>query len=120
MHIPEPPDADEMLSDGQTLTVGNIKLEVLYTPGHAPGHVAFYLPDYHIGFSGDALFQQSIGRTDLPGGDMATLLTSIREKLLPLPDETQVLSGHGPATTIGDEKGWNPIFYQLLKKVRIC
>jgi len=108
MHIPEPPEADEMLRDGQTLTVGNIKLEVLYTPGHAPGHVAFYLPDYRVVFSGDALFQQSIGRTDLPGGDMATLLTSIREKLLPLPDETQVLSGHGPATTIGDEKGWNP------------
>ncbi|MFO7539126.1 MAG: MBL fold metallo-hydrolase [Chloroflexota bacterium] len=108
MTIPEPPAADEMLSDGQTLTVGNITLEVLYTPGHAPGHVAFYLPDYQIVFSGDALFQQSIGRTDLPGGDMDTLLSSIRQKLLPLPDETQVLSGHGPATTIGNEKKGNP------------
>jgi hydroxyacylglutathione hydrolase len=106
--ITEPPQPDEMLSDGQALTVGNIKLEVLFTPGHAPGHVAFYLPDYKVVFSGDALFQQGIGRTDLPGGDMPTLLTSIREKLLSLPDETRVLSGHGPATTIGDEKKWNP------------
>jgi hydroxyacylglutathione hydrolase len=108
MTIPEPPQPDKMLSDSQTLTVGNIKLEVLYTPGHAPGHVAFYLPDYQVLFSGDALFRQGIGRTDLPGGDMATLLRSIRDKLLPLPDQTQVLSGHGPATTIGDEKKWNP------------
>ena len=108
LNIPEPPPADEMLSDGQTLTVGNITLEVLYTPGHAPGHVAFYLADYNVVFSGDALFQQGIGRTDLPGGDLPTLLTSIREKLLTLPDETQVLSGHGPATTIGDEKRSNP------------
>jgi hydroxyacylglutathione hydrolase len=110
--IPEPPAADEMLHDGQTLRVGQIGLEVLYTPGHAPGHVAFYLPDYRVVFSGDALFQQGIGRIDLPGGDMATLLTSIKEKLLPLPDETQVLSGHGPATTIGDEKKWNPFLQE--------
>ena len=108
MNIPQPPEPDKMLSDGQTLTVGNIALKVLYTPGHAPGHVAFYLPDYNVVFSGDALFQQGIGRTDLPGGDMPTLLASIRDKLLTLPEETQVFSGHGPATTIGDEKKGNP------------
>jgi hydroxyacylglutathione hydrolase len=112
LNIAEPPPADEMLHDEQTLTVGQISLQVLFTPGHAPGHVAFYLPDYRVVFSGDALFQQGIGRTDLPGGDMATLLTSIRQKLLPLPDETQVLSGHGPATTIGDEKKWNPFLQE--------
>ncbi len=108
MNIPEPPEPDEMLSDNQTLKVGNITLKVLYTPGHAPGHVAFYLPDYNVVFSGDALFRQGIGRTDLPGGDMPTLLASIRDRLLILPDETQVFSGHGPATTIGDEKRGNP------------
>ena len=108
IRFPAPPPPDEMLAEGQILQIGRIAVHVLFTPGHAPGHVSFYLPDHGVVFAGDALFQQSIGRTDLPGGDYDLLLRSIREQLLPLPDETQVLSGHGPATTIGAEKQYNP------------
>ncbi len=106
--IPDPPPADEFLSEGEIIQVGELQLQTLYTPGHAPGHVCFYLPDNNVLFDGDVLFQQSIGRTDLPGGDYDLLMQSIRQHLLPLPDETAVLSGHGPATTIGQEKEWNP------------
>lgn len=88
--------------------MGGLQLKVLHTPGHSPGHVAFYLPDEGVIFSGDALFQNGIGRTDLPGGDYATLIASIRHKLLTLPDETVVYPGHGPATTIGAERKYNP------------
>jgi hydroxyacylglutathione hydrolase len=108
IRIAAPPPPDEMLADGQVFQIGQLTVYVLFTPGHAPGHVSFYLPEHGVLFSGDALFQGSIGRTDLPGGDHALLLRSIRQKLLPLPDETQVLSGHGPATTIGQEKQFNP------------
>ena len=108
IRIDEPPTPDNMLDDQQEISVGNVKLHVLLTPGHAPGHVSFYLPDHNIVFDGDALFQQSIGRTDLPGGDYNLLMHSIRHRLLVLPDETVVLSGHGPATTIGQEKASNP------------
>ncbi len=110
--IPSPPAPDHLLAAGDTIQIGEQTLEVLYTPGHAPGHVCFYLKSHHVLFDGDVLFQQSIGRTDLPGGDYAMLMQSIREKLLPLPDETHVLSGHGPATTIGQEKGWNPFLVE--------
>ncbi len=106
--VPDPPPADEMLSDGQTLNIGNITVDVLYTPGHAPGHVSFHAPAYHVVFDGDVLFQGSIGRTDLPGGDYNLLIQSITDKLMVMPDETQVLSGHGPATTIGAERRRNP------------
>jgi hydroxyacylglutathione hydrolase len=106
--IPDPPPPDEALAEGQIITVGALALEVLFTPGHAPGHVSFYLRAHHVLFDGDVLFQQSIGRTDLPGGDYDLLMRTIREKLLVLPDETAVLCGHGPATTIGQEKQWNP------------
>jgi glyoxylase-like metal-dependent hydrolase (beta-lactamase superfamily II) len=106
--IPEPPPPDKLLAEGDVLHVGNLSLNVLYTPGHAPGHVSFYLKAHHIVFDGDVLFQQSIGRTDFPGCDHATLMRSIREQLLTLPDETHVLSGHGPTTTIGQERVGNP------------
>ena len=106
--IPDPPAPDEMLQEGQVIRVGELELHVLYTPGHAPGHVSFYLPEQHLLFDGDVLFQGSIGRTDLPGGNFELLMQTIRDKLLVLPDETAVLSGHGPATTIGQEKKWNP------------
>lgn len=106
--IATPPAAENMLKDKQTLLVGNLSLEVLFMPGHAPGHVGFYLAEYHVLFSGDVLFQQSIGRTDLPGGDHEQLMKSIKERVLVLPDQTAVLSGHGPTTTIGQEKQWNP------------
>jgi glyoxylase-like metal-dependent hydrolase (beta-lactamase superfamily II) len=106
--MPEAPPADIMLDDNQEIEVGVLKLHVLFTPGHTPGHVCFYLTDHNILFDGDVLFQQSIGRTDLPGGDYELLINSIRQRVLILPDETAVLSGHGPTTTIGQEKAWNP------------
>ena len=98
------PDAD--LAEGQTVSVGSYAFEVVHTPGHSPGSVS--LLGHGLAFVGDVLFAGSIGRTDLPGGDAATLHRSIREKLYSLPNETIVLSGHGPATTIGVEKRSNP------------
>ena len=106
--VPEPPPADKMLAGGELITLGELTLEVLFTPGHAPGHVCFYLAEEDVLFDGDVLFNQGIGRTDLPGGDYDLLMESIRQQLLVLPDETLVLSGHGPATTIGKEKESNP------------
>jgi hydroxyacylglutathione hydrolase len=106
--IPEPPPADEVLNDGQLISLGNLQLEVLFTPGHAPGHVCFYMASKGVLFDGDVLFQQGIGRTDLPGGDYETLMDSIQKRLMPLPDETIVLSGHGPSTSIGQERATNP------------
>jgi glyoxylase-like metal-dependent hydrolase (beta-lactamase superfamily II) len=88
--------------------VGGLRLKSLYTPGHAPGHLAFYLADDRLVLSGDALFAGSVGRTDLLGGDMDLLMCSINERLLTLPDETRVLPGHGPESTIGEERAHNP------------
>ena len=102
--IPEPPAPDVLINDGDLIELGNLQLEVLFTPGHAPGHVCFYLASEGVLFDGDVLFQQGIGRTDLPGGDYATLMDSIHQRLMILPDETLVLSGHGPATTIAPGK----------------
>ncbi|MBK9122345.1 MAG: MBL fold metallo-hydrolase [Chloroflexi bacterium] len=100
---------DRLLTDEQeTITVGNISFKTLFTPGHSPGHIAFWWPDANLVFSGDALFQGSIGRTDLPGGDHDTLIRSIFDKLMSLEDDTQVLPGHGDATTIGAERRYNP------------
>lgn len=106
--LPTPPAADKMLAEGDVIEVGNLKFEVLFTPGHAPGHVCFYLRDHNVLLDGDVLFQGSIGRTDLPGGDYPLLMQSIEEKVLVLPEETAVLSGHGPTTSIGQEKKTNP------------
>lgn len=102
------PVADHYLREGDVIEVGELRVDVLYTPGHAPGHVCFHLPVHHILFDGDVLFQGSIGRTDLPGGDFDLLMANIDEKIMILPDETIVLSGHGAATTIGDERRTNP------------
>ena len=102
------PTADRHISNDEILEVGNLRLRSMYTPGHAPGHLAFYVEEGNLVFSGDALFAGSIGRTDLPGGSMDVLMRSISEKLLTLPDETRVLSGHGPETTIGQERMYNP------------
>ena len=99
-----PPDHD--LAHGDELRVGECSFSVLHVPGHSKGGVVFL--GHGVVFSGDALFAGSIGRTDLPGGDTATLLTSIREQLLSLPDETVVYPGHGPETTIGVERRTNP------------
>lgn len=108
VEIDPPPAPDRLLVDGERVLVGELALDVLYTPGHAPGHVCFYLAGEGVLFAGDVLFQQGIGRTDLPGGDFDMLMRSIRKRVLVLPEETAVLSGHGPATTIGAEKRSNP------------
>jgi hydroxyacylglutathione hydrolase len=102
------PTVDRHIEDEEVLEVGGLKLESLYTPGHAPGHLAFYAEREGFVLSGDALFAGSVGRTDLFGGDMEVLMRSINERLMTLPDETRVLSGHGPETTIGDERAHNP------------
>ena len=100
------PDPDHALAHGDRLRVGEGRFEVRHTPGHSPGSVSLVTPG--VVFSGDALFAGSIGRTDLPGGDQRTLMASIARELLSLPDETRVLSGHGPETTIGIERRTNP------------
>ncbi len=102
------PDPDLELADGETISFGTHTFQVLYTPGHTPGHVSFYESKAKIVFDGDVLFASGIGRTDLPGGDYETLMNSINEKLMVLPDETVVCSGHGPITTIGQERASNP------------
>ena len=96
------------LNDGDTLFLDETEIQVILAPGHSPGSICFYLPSQGDLIGGDVLFRGSIGRTDLPGGDTETLLTSIREKLWVLPDETVVYSGHGIKTTIGYEKRNNP------------
>ncbi|MBK8004803.1 MAG: MBL fold metallo-hydrolase [Gemmatimonadetes bacterium] len=101
-----PPPPDHQLADGQVLHLGRHAFTVRHTPGHSPGSVSFVGPDIILG--GDVLFSGSIGRTDLPGGDFATLLQSIQSVFLTLPDSTVVLSGHGPETTIGVERMTNP------------
>lgn len=107
--FPAAAEPDRLLADPlEPITVGSLTLEPLYTPGHAPGHLAFWMPELRVVFGGDALFYSSIGRTDLPGGDLATLVRSITKKLFPLGDDVRVLSGHGPITTIGKERRTNP------------
>jgi hydroxyacylglutathione hydrolase len=100
------PEPDLLLHDGDTVTFGDITLKVIHTPGHSRGGICLYTKG-HL-FAGDTLFAGSIGRTDLPGGDYDTLIASIKEKLLALPDDTVVYTGHGPETTIANEKRMNP------------
>lgn len=107
--FPEAAVPDRLLTtEPETIRLGAITLETLYTAGHAPGHLAFYLRDQGVVFSGDSLFAGTVGRTDLPGSDHALLMRLIREQLLTLPDDTQVLPGHGDPTTIGKERTTNP------------
>lgn len=96
------------LEDNQILRFAGVDVRCLFTPGHAPGHIAFYIPNLKAVIAGDALFRGSIGRTDLPMGNHQQLLDSIRSRLFALPDETVVYPGHGPTTTIGFEKRTNP------------
>ena len=107
-HLYQETTPDEYLNEGDEITVGNQKFEVLFVPGHAPGHVAFYNKKGKVVIGGDVLFQNSIGRTDLPGGSFETLINSIHQKLFTLPDDVKVYPGHGPETTIGFEKLTNP------------
>jgi hydroxyacylglutathione hydrolase len=105
---PPIPDPTIRLAAGQEIPIGELTLHVLHTPGHTPGHVTFHEPNERVVFDGDVLFAQGIGRTDLPGGSYETLMRSITQQLMTLPDDTVVYSGHGPATTIGRERAWNP------------
>ncbi|MBI4201344.1 MAG: MBL fold metallo-hydrolase, partial [Chloroflexi bacterium] len=100
------PQPDRFLAEGDTLEVGHLIFRVLETPGHTPGGICIY--GHGLLFTGDTLFQNSIGRYDLEGGNGRQLLVSIFSKLIPLPDDTVVLPGHGQPTTIGQEKGHNP------------
>lgn len=104
------PPADRLVTDGEALTLAGLPLEVREIPGHSPGHVVYLIRDAEplIVLGGDVLFAGSVGRTDFPGGSFEQLATGIRAKLWPLPDETRVYPGHGPATTIGTERATNP------------
>ncbi|KQC07780.1 MAG: hypothetical protein APR62_06005 [Smithella sp. SDB] len=104
------PPADIMVKDGDIISVGNIDLKVIHTPGHSPGGICLYTPGYV--FTGDTLFVEAVGRTDLPGGSWHTMYDAIKEKLFCLPDDTKVMPGHNygrmPTSTIGHEKNYNP------------
>ena len=102
----QPPDQD--LSDGDTLSIQGLACIIHHTPGHTQGSLCLYLPDHDLLLAGDTLFAGSVGRTDLPGGNAKQLIDSIRTHLLPLPEETIVIPGHGPATSIGAERDSNP------------
>lgn len=106
--LPEAAKPDRLLGDNDSVKLDSICLTSLYTPGHAPGHLSFYLAQHKILFSGDSLFAGSIGRADLPGGDHDLLMNSIMKRLMPLDDDVRVLPGHMGATTIGRERLTNP------------
>ena len=102
------PYPKHFLAQDDTLTFGESSFKILFTPGHAPGHICLYSKENNLLIAGDVIFQRSIGRTDLPGGDHSTLINSIITQLFPLPNETQVFCGHGPSTNLGYEKEHNP------------
>lgn len=104
---------DFNLEDGQAITLGEMELKILHTPGHTPGGVSIHVADCL--FTGDLLFYRSIGRTDFPGGSFETLIASVREKILQYPDHIKVYPGHGPSTTVGDERKNNPFLVEYTK-----
>jgi hydroxyacylglutathione hydrolase len=107
-------EVSQLLKEGDSVRCGSLALEVLHTPGHSPGSLSLHMPGENRRiFSGDTLFQGSIGRTDLWGGSLEKILRSIHETLLGFPDDTPVFPGHGPPTTIGDERKWNPFLQGL-------
>lgn len=111
--VEAPPAADRELSDSQVLELAGCRLEVRHSPGHSPGHVIFVEERAGVAFVGDVVFMGSIGRTDLPGGDYEALMRSIRERVLTLPDETILYTGHGPPTNVGHERVSNPFLVPL-------
>jgi len=108
--VGKPVPIDHMIIDNEEIKFGNVLIEVMYTPGHSPGSCSFYIKKESVVFSGDTLFAMGIGRTDLPGGSFDTIIESIKNRLLTLDDETQVIPGHGLMTSIYDEKRMNPFF----------
>jgi glyoxylase-like metal-dependent hydrolase (beta-lactamase superfamily II) len=109
--LPASPAPTLDLAHSMGLRLGRTIFKVLHTPGHTPGHCVFYCADAGVCFCGDLIFQHSVGRTDLPGGDWKTLVTSIRTQVFSLPDATRLFSGHGPETTVGQEKNGNPFVH---------
>lgn len=107
------PRPDRKLADGDRIKWGNLEGQVRHTPGHSPGSICFYVPQEELLVTGDTLFAQSIGRTDLWGGSLPTLMRSLKEQVLSLPDETRVIPGHGPSTTIGTERRSNLFLQEL-------
>lgn len=99
---------DHIVTDGELITIGELKAKILHTPGHSPGSITFHIENKL--FVGDLIFEGSIGRTDLPGGDHRTLIESVESKIFTLPPETEIYPGHGPSTTVGQEKMTNPFF----------
>lgn len=97
-----------LINEGDTINFGKTSLEILFTPGHSPGHICLYNRKKNILIGGDVIFKNSIGRSDLPGGDYDTLINSIQSKILILPDKTKIFCGHGPTTSVGIEKKQNP------------
>jgi hydroxyacylglutathione hydrolase len=108
-------DAEHTLSGGDKLELAGFEIDVLFTPGHSPGHMTFSIPDEMVIFSGDVLFQGSVGRTDLPGGDWGTLLESIRSLVDGLPEGTTVYPGHMGVTSLGAERAGNPFLAELAR-----
>jgi hydroxyacylglutathione hydrolase len=113
MRPPAPVEIDAPAKDGDRLMVGTSEVHVLHTPGHTQGSISLWMPAEGKLVAGDTLFRDSIGRTDLPGGDGRQIVRSIHDKIMPLPDETVVVPGHGPNTTIGREKRFNPFLQGL-------
>jgi hydroxyacylglutathione hydrolase len=111
----EPYDPEETVRGGERLTLAGLDIDVIFTPGHSPGHVSYSIPDTQVLLDGDVLFEGSIGRTDLPGGDHRTLLESIATLLNTLPDDTRVLPGHMGDTTLGRERATNPFLHELAR-----
>jgi glyoxylase-like metal-dependent hydrolase (beta-lactamase superfamily II) len=108
LHIENPPPPDVLLGEGDRIALGDQTFQVLHTPGHTPGHVTFLTGE--MAFVGDLIFAGSIGRTDLPGGSYDALIRAVREKIFTLPDRTVLFPGHGPSTTVGEERRSNPFF----------
>ena len=108
MNIEKLPPIDRRIAHGHHLNLAGIDFHVRHVPGHSPGHVLYYVAEATVAFVGDVVFQGSIGRTDLPGGDYQQLMRSIREHVMTLPDETTLFCGHGPATTVRAERAFNP------------
>ncbi len=115
LSVPPPPRVDQFLAEGESIIVGQDKVKVIHTPGHSPGSISLAGRGYVL--TGDALFNQSIGRTDLPGGDLDALVRSITDRLFSLADDTIVYPGHGPETSIGDEKLANPFVGHFSKRI---
>lgn len=107
----EPLAINHPIADGDVIKLDDVEIHVLGTPGHTPGGLTFYVPGISLAFTGDSIFQGSIGRTDLPGGDYTQLINTIEQKIITLPDKTVLASGHGPKTTVRHEKEYNPYIH---------